>query len=319
MHIHVAVDDPDKAIQIVNGLLAAPRAAARALGELAVLARRADRPRLEPPDRLLRLPALGPAAALPRLRGLRLGRRPARAHGLHRRLHAHLVGHPPAPEVGDDRGADLRRRHAARGRGRDRRLLPGARQAAQRALRRGRGDPLVPPDPDEREQVARRPLRARGAGDGPRHGPPDPRSRSRSSSGARCASSSRTRASSGRSASSRASPRCSAAATRPSASSASTTRTATSSRSCARSRTRPRRCPRTRPRPRAETWLRLHRERARVDAGEHRAAAPRERQYPIRSHRQRDAVEHALGLAGPRQVDAARHARPRVQRVDERV
>ena len=43
MHVHVAVDDPEKAIQVVNGLLAAPAAAARALGELAVLARRADR------------------------------------------------------------------------------------------------------------------------------------------------------------------------------------------------------------------------------------------------------------------------------------
>ncbi len=39
----------------------------------------------------------------------------------------------------------------------------------------GRGDPVVPPDPDHREQVARRALRARGAGDGPRHGPPQPR------------------------------------------------------------------------------------------------------------------------------------------------
>ena len=41
-------------------------------------------------------------------------------------------------------------------------------------LRRRRGDPLVPPDPDEREQVARGALRARRAGDGPRHRQPDP-------------------------------------------------------------------------------------------------------------------------------------------------
>ena len=65
MHIHVAVDDPDKAIQVVNGLLPAAGAAAGALGELAVLARRADRAGLEPADGLLGLPALGPAAALP--------------------------------------------------------------------------------------------------------------------------------------------------------------------------------------------------------------------------------------------------------------
>ena len=207
------------------------RAAARPLRQLAVLARRADRARLEPPDRLLGVPALGPAAALPRLRGLRRGRRPARADGLHRRLHAHLVGHPPASEVGDDRGADLRRGDAARRRGRDRRVLPGARQAAQRALRRRRGDPLVPPDPHEREQVARGPLRARRAGDGPRHGEPDPHPGRK----ARPAHAARPRAARSRarvaSASSRASRPSSDAATRRSDSSASTTRTGTSSRS----------------------------------------------------------------------------------------
>ena len=41
---------------------------------------------------------------------------------------------------------------------------------------RGRGDPLVPPDPDEREQVARRALRARGAADGSRDRGAEPRS-----------------------------------------------------------------------------------------------------------------------------------------------
>ena len=55
-----------------------PLVAARALGELAVLARRADGPRLEPADGLRRVPPLGPAAPLPRLRRLRRGRRPAR-------------------------------------------------------------------------------------------------------------------------------------------------------------------------------------------------------------------------------------------------
>ena len=59
----------------------APRAAARALGELAVLARRADRARVEPADRLLGVPALRPAAALSRLRGLRGRRGPAGATG----------------------------------------------------------------------------------------------------------------------------------------------------------------------------------------------------------------------------------------------
>ena len=176
MHVHVAVDDPEKAIQVVNGLLPQLGAAARALGLVAVLARRADRPRVVAADGLRRLPALRPAAALPRLRRLRRGRRAARAHRLHRRLHAHLVGHPAAPAARHGRDPDLRRGHARRGRGRDRRVLPGARQAPLRAARPRRADPLVPPHPHDREQVARRPLRARGAGDGPRHrrAEPDP-------------------------------------------------------------------------------------------------------------------------------------------------
>ena len=74
----------------------APAADARAVGVVAVLARRADRALVEPADGVRRVPALGPAAALQGLRRLRGGRRPARAHRLHRRLHAHLVGHPPA-------------------------------------------------------------------------------------------------------------------------------------------------------------------------------------------------------------------------------
>ena len=88
--------------------------------------------------------------------------------GLHRGLHAHLVGHPPPPSPRHDRDPHLRRRHARRGRRRDRGVLPGARQTALRAVRGGRGDPVVPPDPHEREQVARRQVRTRGAGHGPR-------------------------------------------------------------------------------------------------------------------------------------------------------
>ena len=48
-------------------------------------------------------------------------------------------------------------------------------------VRARRGDPLLPPDPDEREQVARRALRARGAADGPRDRAPKPRARAPSS------------------------------------------------------------------------------------------------------------------------------------------
>ena len=58
MHVHVAVDDPEKAIQVVNGLLPqlGPLLALSASSRL--LARRADRALLEPPDGLRRLPAL---------------------------------------------------------------------------------------------------------------------------------------------------------------------------------------------------------------------------------------------------------------------
>ena len=209
LHVHVAVDDPEKAIKVVNGLLDPPAVAARALGELAVLARRADRPRVEPADGLRRLPSLGPSPALQRLRGLRRGRRPPREDRLHRGLHAHLVGHPAAPALRHRRDPDLRRGQPSRGRGRARGLLPVAGEALLRAVRGGHGDPLVPPDPDHREQVARRPLRARGARDGPRDGPPQPRAGRPVSCGGRWTRSSRTRASSAASASSRASARSS--------------------------------------------------------------------------------------------------------------
>ena len=85
----------------------------RPLRQLAVLARRGDRARVEPADGLRRLSALRAAAALPRLRRLRGGRRPAREDRLHRGLHAHLVGHPPPSALRDDRGARHGRGHAA--------------------------------------------------------------------------------------------------------------------------------------------------------------------------------------------------------------
>ena len=135
MHVHVAVDDAEKAIQVVNGMLVE-------LPTLLALSASSPFWRGEPTglslveaDGLRRVPALGAAAALQGLRRLRRGRRPAREDRLHRRLHAHLVGHPPPPEVGDRRDPDLRRGHAGRGRGRDHRVLPGAREALLRAAR----------------------------------------------------------------------------------------------------------------------------------------------------------------------------------------
>ena len=135
MHVHVAVDDPEKAIQVVNGLL--PH-----LAPLLALSASSPFWRGEPTGLassrqmvFSAFPRSGPASALPRLLGLRRGRRPARALRLHRRLHAHLVGHPPAPAPRNDRDPHLRRGDASRGRRRDRGLLPGAREAALRAAR----------------------------------------------------------------------------------------------------------------------------------------------------------------------------------------
>ena len=104
--------------------------------------------------------------------------------------------------------------------------------------------PSLPPHPDDREQVARGSLRARGAGDGPRHrrAEPDPGRTADPPDAAR--RSSRTRASSARSGSSRESARSSRAATAPIANFGSSTPTATSRRSSRRSRRRPKPMPR---------------------------------------------------------------------------
>src|SRR5262249_58174246 len=120
-------------------------APAGTVGELPILARRADGAAVVAADDLLRLPAVGSAAALRLLRGLRRARRPARANGLHRGLHAHLVGPAPAPAARHDRAADLRRGLAGRGRSGVRGVLPGAREDVLRGVRRRpRGAELAP-------------------------------------------------------------------------------------------------------------------------------------------------------------------------------
>ena len=137
MHVHVAVDGPEKAIQVVNGLLA-DMSALLALsasspfwrGEPTGLSSSrqmvfAAFPRSGPPPRFADYADYAEVVGQPR------------AHRLHRRLHAHLVGRPPAPAAGDGRDPHLRRGDAGRGRGRDHRVLPGAGQALLRALRRG--------------------------------------------------------------------------------------------------------------------------------------------------------------------------------------
>ncbi len=150
---------------------AAPRAAARALGELHRSGAASDGPIVVAADDLRRVPAVGPAAA--RFRNYT--------------DYAEVVGQlektgciadythiwwdiRPHPRLGT---VEVRICDAVthrRGRGGDRRVLPGPREAPVRALRRRRGDPHLSPHPHDREQVARRALRDRGAGHGSRDG-----------------------------------------------------------------------------------------------------------------------------------------------------
>ena len=70
IHVHVGVDDPDKAIHVANGMRVHLPLLLALSAQLAVLARRRDRPALHPHADLPRLPARGHPAALRRLRGL---------------------------------------------------------------------------------------------------------------------------------------------------------------------------------------------------------------------------------------------------------
>ena len=91
----------------------APVRARRAVGQLALLARPADRLRLLPAPDLLRLPALRPAAALRLLRRVRERRSSSWSRRAHRGLHADLVGRAPAPALRDGRGPRDGRGHRA--------------------------------------------------------------------------------------------------------------------------------------------------------------------------------------------------------------
>ena len=156
MHIHVAVDDAEKAIQVSNGLIVH-------LPEFLALSASSPFWRGEPTglasSRQMVFSAFPRSGVPPRFESYEefaeiVG--PARADRLHRGLHEHLVGHPPAREARHGRAADLRRGHPRRRRRRAVGLLPGARQDALRARRVRREGADLPPDPDHREQVARR-------------------------------------------------------------------------------------------------------------------------------------------------------------------
>ena len=59
MHVHVGIDDPDKAIHVANGMRVHVPILLGAVGQLAVLAGRRDRAGLDPDADLPRVPAGG--------------------------------------------------------------------------------------------------------------------------------------------------------------------------------------------------------------------------------------------------------------------
>ena len=113
MHVHVAVDDPEKAIQVVNGLL--PQ-----LGPLLALSASSPFWRGEPTGLsssrqmvFAAFPRSGPPPRFPDYADYAEVVGQLERTGLHRGLHAHLVGHPPPPAARNGRDPDLRRGHAA--------------------------------------------------------------------------------------------------------------------------------------------------------------------------------------------------------------
>ena len=167
MHVHVAVPDAGGLPGGDGGRPDRAPGPARAVGQLAVLARRAHRPCVDAGDDLRRVPPQRPAAAVRELPGLR---QRGRLHGgdrRDRRLHPPVVGRAPAPALRHARGARHGLPDAGRGHDRARRLRAVPREAPARPLPGGRAGALLPPDADGREQVACSPLRAGRAAHGP--------------------------------------------------------------------------------------------------------------------------------------------------------
>jgi carboxylate-amine ligase len=149
LHIHVAVDDAEKAIKVVNGLLAH-------LSSLLALSASSPFWRGEPTglasSRQMVFAAFPRSGPPPRFNDYA--------------DYAEVVGQLEKTGcIADYTHIWWDIRLHPRG------VVPVAGEALFGALRRRQGDPLVPPDPDHGEQMARRPLRARGARDGSRGGP----------------------------------------------------------------------------------------------------------------------------------------------------
>ncbi len=136
--------------------------AARAVGELALLARRRHRSGLDPHPDLSRLPSGRHPAQVQELGGLRAAHRVHDRGAGDRGLHLPVARRPAPSDVrdGGDPGdglPDPRRAHARAGRAR-----PGAGSRARRALRRRQAPLELPVRDARREQVAGGAPRARG-------------------------------------------------------------------------------------------------------------------------------------------------------------
>ena len=138
-HVHVAHRRPRQGDLRRRRNPPLPAAPARAVLQLAVLARRDDRDDVGAHRRLPRLPARRHPAALRHLGDLLAPRRADDGGGRDRRLHLPLVGRAPAPEPRHGRDPRLRPADAARGHGRAGGDDAVPRPRPRKPLRRRRG------------------------------------------------------------------------------------------------------------------------------------------------------------------------------------
>ena len=236
LHVHVGIDDAEKAIHVANGMR---------VHVPILLALSANSPYWRSDETGLAstrmpifraFPRVGIPPVLRRLGRLRAADRLHGRRGRDDRPHLPLVRRPPASEVRDRRGAGDGRPDPRRAHARADRADPGDGQGAGRALRGRQGARPLPVRDARREQVAGRPPRARGrarrparAADGLQQGARAPalRPAARARPGPRL-----------RRASSRGSSTCSSAARAPTASAWSTRPITTGRSCCARSWTR---------------------------------------------------------------------------------
>jgi len=153
MHVHVAVDDPEKAIQVMNGLLVH-------LPQMLALSSSSPFWRGEPTG--LSSSRQMVFAAFPRSGPPRRFKDYADFADVVGQLertgciadYTHIWWDiRPHPRLGTSRDARLRRGHAPRGRRRDHGLLPGDREDVLRAARGRQGDPDLAPDAHDREPL----------------------------------------------------------------------------------------------------------------------------------------------------------------------